>query len=98
MFDFGNEDYEEEFTEDISQLDTTSELFARVKKVIDEEIAPALAADGGSVDLLGLDGTTAVVHLLGACAHCPSATITLQYGVQSMLEDSVPEITAVRRA
>ncbi len=98
MFGFYDEDSESEYTEDISKLDKESDLYQRVKKVIDDEIAPALAADGGSVDLLGMDGTTAVVHLLGACAHCPSATITLQYGVQSMLEEAIPEITAVRRA
>lgn len=98
MFGFFDNAPEDEEPVDISKLDTTSDLFNKVKEVIDNEVAPALAEDGGSVSLVGLDGTIAVVTLMGACAHCPSATITLQYGVQSMLIEAVPEITGVKRA
>ena len=95
---FGYYEEEEQEPIDLSKLDTTSDLYNRTKAVIEEEVSPTLAADGGDIKFLGMNGTVAIVELQGACAHCPSATITLQYGVQSMLVEAIPEITGVRRA
>lgn len=67
-------------------------LLPRVQEAIDE-IRPNLQADGGDIELLGITpDLKAKVRLVGACAGCPSAAITLQFGVENYLRERVPEI------
>jgi Fe-S cluster biogenesis protein NfuA len=67
-------------------------LLARVQQAIDE-VRPALQADGGDIEFLGLtDDLQAKVRLVGACSHCPSSSITLSYGVENYLRERVPEV------
>lgn len=60
-----------------------------------EYIRPALQADGGDIVLLGVDGGTVNLQLVGACGGCPMATITLTAGVERILKDRVPGVTEV---
>jgi Fe-S cluster biogenesis protein NfuA len=60
-----------------------------------EEIRPALQADGGDVELVKLVGNDVHVRLVGACAGCPGATMTLLYGVTRVLKDRLPELGQV---
>jgi Fe-S cluster biogenesis protein NfuA len=62
----------------------------RVEAVL-EEVRPALHADGGDIELVEVVGNSAKVRLVGACDGCPSATFTLQYGIQKRLRDAIPE-------
>ncbi|MFH1738196.1 MAG: NifU family protein, partial [bacterium] len=66
-----------------------------VRKVIDEEIRPALQMDGGDIELVGFDGNDVQVRLQGACAGCPGAAMTLKMGVERRLKQVVPEIGQV---
>ena len=67
-----------------------------VRAVLDQEIKPALAADGGSIELVGIEGDGVVkVKLQGACAGCPGAQMTLQMGVERILKDRIPAVTQV---
>ena len=58
-------------------------------------IRPALQADGGDVVLLGVEGGTVNLQLVGACGGCPMATLTLTAGVERILKDRVPGVTEV---
>lgn len=60
------------------------------------EVRPALRADGGDVDFLGVEGTVVRVHLRGACKGCPMASSTLAEFVAERVRLYVPEITDVR--
>ncbi|MCU0282056.1 MAG: NifU family protein [Acidimicrobiia bacterium] len=60
-----------------------------------EYIRPALQADGGDIVLLGVEGGTVNLQLVGACGGCPMATITLTAGVERILKDRVPGVTEV---
>lgn len=60
-----------------------------------EYIRPALQADGGDIVLLGVDGGTVSLQLVGACGGCPMATLTLTAGVERILKDRVPGVTEV---
>ena len=60
-----------------------------------EYIRPALQADGGDIVLLGVDGGTVNLQLVGACGGCPMATLTLTAGVERILNDRVPGVTEV---
>jgi Fe-S cluster biogenesis protein NfuA len=58
-----------------------------------EKIRPSLQADGGDVELVGVDGGVVTVRLTGACGSCPMSTMTLRLGVERMLKKDVPEMT-----
>ena len=67
------------------------ESHARVQAVLDR-IRPFLQADGGDIALLSVRGNTVTVRLMGKCAGCPSAHLTLHVGVEMAIKDEVPEI------
>ncbi|HSG79949.1 MAG TPA: NifU family protein [Acidimicrobiia bacterium] len=60
-----------------------------------EYIRPALQADGGDLVLLGVDGGTVNLQLVGACGGCPMSTMTLTAGIERILRDRVPGVTDV---
>ncbi|MBJ6724347.1 NifU family protein [Geomesophilobacter sediminis] len=70
-------------------------MSAEIERVLDE-IRPALRADGGNVELVEVaeDGVVKV-RLTGACGHCPMSTQTLKFGVERVLKERLPGITAV---
>lgn len=68
----------------------------RVAQVIDNMIRPAIQSDGGDIELVGVDDQGVVqVRLHGACVGCPSATMTLAFGVRRHLKEKVPGVTDV---
>jgi Fe-S cluster biogenesis protein NfuA len=75
---------------------TESNLEQRVKAALDE-VRPALQADGGDVEFVGLDGDVVKVRLTGACGGCPMATMTLVGFVQERVKQRVPEISHLVR-
>ena len=67
-----------------------------VEAVLDE-MRPYLMADGGNVELVGLDGPTVKLRLQGACGSCPSSTMTLRMGLERRLREFIPEIVEVEQ-
>jgi len=72
----------------------------RMKEQVEQAldmIRPALQNDGGDIELVGVDEATGVVSvkLVGACVGCPMSQITLKNGVEKVLKQVVPEVTAV---
>jgi len=68
----------------------------QVEQVI-EIIRPAIQADGGDINLLDVDESSGVVtvELTGACVSCPASTITMKAGIERIMKDRVPGVTAV---
>ncbi|KAG8467603.1 hypothetical protein KFE25_006655 [Diacronema lutheri] len=62
-----------------------------------DEVRPALLADGGNIEVVEVDASSGVVKLAlqGACTTCPSASITMQQGVESTLRRVFPQISSV---
>jgi Fe-S cluster biogenesis protein NfuA len=67
----------------------------RVESVLNR-VRPFLQADGGDIELLGVNGNSAEVRLSGMCAGCPSAHMTLHVGVESALREEIPEFETLR--
>src|SRR5580700_10561391 len=68
-------------------------LRQRIEAVLDEHVRPGLHADGGDVELVGIDADRIVqVRMIGACQGCPSAIMTLTFGIEAALKTHVPEI------
>jgi len=74
--------------------DTAAPIEARINTALDR-IRPAIAADGGDVWLIRVDGSTAYVQMLGACGGCPASHLTLKNGIEAVIREDVPEITTV---
>ena len=81
--------------QDIDDEKYMAELRERVDLALDE-IRNILAMDGGGIDLIEItDDMTAKVRLMGHCAGCMGARMTMSGIVESILQDEVPEIKAV---
>jgi Fe-S cluster biogenesis protein NfuA len=71
------------------------EVVERIRRILDEEIRPAVAMDGGDVIFAGFEDGVVEVYLQGACAGCPGASATLRFGIEARLKEEVPEVTSV---
>ena len=82
---------------DVSELDDISK---KIVEILDEYIKPAVASDGGNIAFKTYDENSKQVEVIlqGACSGCPSSTITLKNGIETMLKemwgDSVSEVVA----
>ena len=72
-----------------------SEIEKRIQKVLDDEIRPAVAMDGGDVSLDRFEDGIAYLYMQGSCAGCPSATMTLKMGIETKLKAQIPELIEV---
>lgn len=59
------------------------------------KVRPSLQADGGDVELVDVKDGVVSVKLTGACGGCPMATLTLQHGIQRILQEEVPDVKEV---
>jgi Fe-S cluster biogenesis protein NfuA len=66
----------------------------KVKDVLDK-VRPYLVRDGGNVELVGIEGGTVKLKLVGACAGCPHAMMTLKNGIEKILKQEIPEVKEV---
>jgi NFU1 iron-sulfur cluster scaffold homolog, mitochondrial len=78
----------------------TAEIVGEIIELIETRVRPAVAQDGGDIVFHGFDAESGIVHfaMRGACAGCPSSTMTLKQGIENMLKAYVPEVTAVEAA
>ena len=91
-----------QITPDPDALDSTTggngpsgELAERVTEVLDTEINPAIAAHGGVINLVDVQGTEIFIEMAGGCQGCAMSRMTLRQGVERMVSQSVPEVTAI---
>ncbi|HYF47850.1 MAG TPA: NifU family protein [Planctomycetota bacterium] len=68
---------------------------AGIQKILETEIRPAVAMDGGDVQFAGYENGIVKLHLRGSCHSCPSALFTLKGGIENRLKAHFPEIVAV---
>jgi len=66
-----------------------------LQSVLDAKINPAVAAHGGHVSLVAVDGDTAVLRFGGGCQGCGMINVTLKQGVERIIFEDVPEIKRV---
>lgn len=71
------------------------ELADRVSHVLDTEINPAIAAHGGVINLVDVQGTEIFIEMAGGCQGCSMSRMTLRQGVERMVSQSVPEVTEI---
>jgi NFU1 iron-sulfur cluster scaffold homolog, mitochondrial len=78
----------------------TAQIVREIEDLLETRVRPAVAQDGGDIDFDRFDPETGIVYvrLRGACAGCPSSTITLKQGIENMIKHYVPEVNGVEQS
>ena len=77
-------------------VDRKRQILARIEDVLDRNIRGSLVADGGQVEVVGIDDDDIVqVRMLGACQGCASSPITLTMGIEAAIKAEVREVRFV---
>ncbi|MFN8010718.1 MAG: NifU family protein [Holophagaceae bacterium] len=82
---------------DFSRIeDDQDEVLRKVRAVLDESILPALAADGGGLEIVGRHEKQVLIRYMGACNSCPSALTGTLTAIEGMLQKEIdPELVVV---
>ena len=72
-----------------------TDLTRKIREVLDKEIRPAVAMDGGDVVFDSFTDGIVYVYMQGSCAGCPSSTATLKMGIETRIRQAVPEVQEV---
>ncbi|MBI2995309.1 MAG: NifU family protein [Candidatus Melainabacteria bacterium] len=67
----------------------------KILDILDNQIRPAIASDGGDVIFDSYEDGILRLHLQGACSSCPSSIMTLKAGIETMLKRQIPELKEV---
>jgi len=73
-----------------------AEIIGQIKELLDTRVRPAVAMDGGDIVFHGFEKGVVYLRMRGACAGCPSSTMTLKAGIENLLRHYVPEVVEVR--
>jgi Fe-S cluster biogenesis protein NfuA len=72
-----------------------ADIIDQIKDLLETRVQPAVANDGGSIVYRGYRDGKLYVEMQGACSGCPSSTITLKRGIESLIKHYVPEVETV---
>lgn len=67
----------------------------KIQQILHDYVRPAVEQDGGAITYKSFEDGVVTVELRGSCSGCPSSTITLKSGIESLLKRMVPEVTEV---
>jgi len=84
-------DDELSFEEDPADAD----IIDQIKELLDTRVRPAVAQDGGDIVYRGYRDGKLYLGMQGACSGCPSSTVTLKRGVESLIKHYVPEVETI---
>jgi Fe-S cluster biogenesis protein NfuA len=72
-----------------------AEIIDQIKELIETRVRPAVAQDGGDIAYKGYRDGRLYLTMHGACSGCPSSTVTLKRGIESLIRHYVPEVESV---
>jgi len=71
-------------------------VIVRINEILDEKVRPALAGDGGWLEVLGLKEHTLSIRYQGACGSCPSSLSGTLMAIEGMLKQEIdPDIEVI---
>lgn len=73
----------------------SGEIETKIKQILDDEIRPAVAMDGGDITFDKFEDGVVYLFLQGSCSGCPSSTLTLKMGIETRLKELIPDIREV---
>ena len=75
-----------------SSFDDDEPRLAAIRKLLDEQIRPALMADGGDLQIVGLEGSVLTIRYFGACGSCPSSLAGTLSAIGNLARTIEPDI------
>ena len=72
-----------------------ADIIDQIKELIETRVRPAVAQDGGDIVYKGYKDGRLYLSMHGACSGCPSSTVTLKRGIESLIRHYVPEVETV---
>jgi Fe-S cluster biogenesis protein NfuA len=82
-------------SEDFDEDPADAEIIDQIKDLIETRVRPAVAQDGGDIVYRGYKEGRLFLAMQGACSGCPSSTVTLKRGIESLIRHYVPEVESV---
>lgn len=82
-------------TDSVTVSEGDTDIVRGIVHIIETEIRPAVAMDGGDIIFGGYEDGIVSLHLRGACHGCPSSMMTLKMGIERRLKEEFPEIVSV---
>jgi len=82
----------------VEDREEDAEIIASINELLETRVRPAVAGDGGDIAYRGFRDGIVYLTLQGACAGCPSSTMTLKQGIEGLLKHYVPQVVEVRAA
>lgn len=76
----------------VDPLEGLGDVELRIVDILEEFVKPAVAQDGGNIAFVAYENKVVKVQLQGACAGCPSSTLTLQQGIKNILQRMLPTL------
>lgn len=70
------------------------EIETRIIEILEEYVTPAVESDGGNIRFISYEQGKVSVLLQGACSGCPSSTVTLKQGIESILKKMLPTLVS----
>lgn len=77
------------------ESENDSEVIKQIKRILNTEIRPVVALDGGDIVFANYNEGILSLHMKGACSGCPSSTATLKEGIETRMKELLPEIKEV---
>jgi NFU1 iron-sulfur cluster scaffold homolog, mitochondrial len=79
-------------SEAVSNFDDDEPRLAAIRKLLDEQVRPALVSDGGDLQIVGLDGNVLSIRYFGACGSCPSSLAGTLSAIGNLARTIEPDI------
>ncbi len=64
-------------------------LLKKINEILDQRVRPALAGDGGGLQVTGMEGLTLKIRYQGACGSCPSSIRGTLVAIENLLKREV---------
>jgi Fe-S cluster biogenesis protein NfuA len=80
---------------DFEENPEDADIIDQIKELIETRVRPAVAQDGGDIAYKGYRDGRLFLSMHGACSGCPSSTVTLKRGIESLIRHYVPEVESV---
>lgn len=77
---------------DLSNMGDTEK---RIIEILDAEIRPAVAMDGGDITFHKYEDGILYLQMKGACEGCPSSSATLKVGIENRMKEEIPDLIEV---
>lgn len=97
FFESGEVAVDRPIEEQLAEEGVEESLVVRqIRKLLDENIRPAVAMDGGDITFDSFDDGIVKLRLQGSCTGCPSSQMTLKMGIEGLLTRMIPEVKEVQ--